>query len=224
MSPLMGYTSQTKYLKGSRQPERRGFRNVKQPQFVSDRGDRCSFLYQFCCRLWFIYFRFRPSKEKWIGNVLPNRRNAANYLHRFFSLNLFFLLRHWAISNQGLYFLIGTPSPPQSQASVPTPFGSVEGTLSLWEEGVGESQFRRGDRHCCILTMYVQVCCGWIAASILKTELYCLRHYIDATMHLAPLGNVQQYCSVFNFQLVFRRLFLQFTVHCLRTQTDLVRQ
>jgi hypothetical protein len=53
---------------------------------------------------------------------------------------------------------------------------------------------------------------------------YCLRHYIDTTMHLAPLGNAQQYCSVFNFQLVFRELFLQFAAHCLRTQTDSVRQ
>jgi hypothetical protein len=45
----------------------------------------------------------------------------------------------------------------------------------------------------------------------------------DGTMHLAPLDNAQQYCSVFNFQLVFRGLFLQFAAHCLRTRTDLVR-
>ncbi len=31
--------------------------------------------------------------------------------------------------------------------------------------------------------------------------------YIDATMPLAPLGKAQQYCSVFNFQLVFCRFF-----------------
>jgi hypothetical protein len=43
-------------------------------------------------------------------------------------------------------------------------------------------------------------------------------------MPLAPLGNAQQYCSVFNFQLVFRGLFLQFSAHCLRTQNDSVRQ
>ncbi len=59
---------------------------------------------------------------------------------------------------------------------------------------------------------------------ILKTERYCLRHYIDATMPLAPLGNAQQYCSAFNFQLVFRGLFLQFAEPCLRTQTDSLRQ
>ncbi len=64
----------------------------------------------------------------------------------------------------------------------------------------------------------------WIAASILKTERYCLRHYTEATMHLAPLGNAQQYCSVFTIQLVFRGLFLQFAAHCLWTQTDSVRQ
>jgi hypothetical protein len=39
-----------------------------------------------------------------------------------------------------------------------------------------------------------------LAASILKTEWYSLRHYTDATTHLAPLGNAQQYCSVFNYQ------------------------
>jgi hypothetical protein len=49
-----------------------------------------------------------------------------------------------------------------------------------------------------------------ITASILKTELYCLCHYIDAMMYLAPLGKAQQYCSAFNFQFVFRGLF--FTV------------
>ncbi len=31
----------------------------------------------------FMYFRFRPSKAKPIGNVLTNRQNAANsWLHR----------------------------------------------------------------------------------------------------------------------------------------------
>ncbi len=33
----------------------------------------------------FIYFRFRHSKEKWIGNDLPNRRNAAIRFMFFFS-------------------------------------------------------------------------------------------------------------------------------------------
>jgi hypothetical protein len=42
---------------------------------------------------------------------------------------------------------------------------------------------------------------------------------MDATMPLAPLGKAQQYCSVFNFQLAFRGLFLQFAAHCLRTPT-----
>ncbi len=125
----------------------------------------------------FIYFRFRPSKAKWIGNLLPNRLNAANYLQRFFLLLILFA-----------------------------------------------ASFRRRDRHCCTLDMYVHVHCGWIAVSILKTERYCQRHYIDATMHLAPVGKAQQCCSVFNFQLVFRGLFLQFAAQCLRTQTDSVRQ
>ncbi len=33
----------------------------------------------------FMYFRFRPSKAKWIGNVLPNRRNAVIRSMLFFS-------------------------------------------------------------------------------------------------------------------------------------------
>jgi hypothetical protein len=34
-------------------------------------------------------------------------------------------------------------------------------------------------------------------------------------MHLAPLGNAQQYCSVYNFQLVFRGLFFLLIPLCL---------
>jgi len=41
---------------------------------------------------------------------------------------------------------------------------------------------------------------------------------------LSVLGNAQQYCSVFNFQLLFRGLFLQLTARCLRTQTNSERQ
>ncbi len=37
----------------------------------------------------FMYFRFRPSKAKWIGDVLTNRYNAANYLQRSFFLKYF---------------------------------------------------------------------------------------------------------------------------------------
>ncbi len=64
----------------------------------------------------------------------------------------------------------------------------------------------------------------WKKSEVGDSERYFLRFYIDATMPLAPLGNAQQYCSVFNFQLVFHGLFLQFPAHCLRTQNDLVRQ
>jgi hypothetical protein len=35
----------------------------------------------------FMYFCFRPSKAKEIGDVLMNRQNAANYLLRFLFLN-----------------------------------------------------------------------------------------------------------------------------------------
>jgi hypothetical protein len=43
----------------------------------------------------FMYFRFRPSKAKSIGNVLPNRRNAAMISMFFFLLyNAHCLLAH----------------------------------------------------------------------------------------------------------------------------------
>jgi hypothetical protein len=115
----------------------------------------------------FMYFRFRPSKAKWIGNFLTIRQNAANYLQRFF----------------------------------------------FWSTFV-----------CCVIRPFHIKISGWITASILKTERYCPRHYMDAMMPLAPLGKAQQYCSVFNFQLAFGGLFLQFAPLCLRTPTDSVRQ
>ncbi len=65
---------------------------------------------------------------------------------------------------------------------------------------------------CCVLRLFQIKVSGWIAASILKSERYCLRHYMDATMPLAPLGKAQHYCSIFNFQLAFRGLFLQFAI------------
>jgi hypothetical protein len=62
-------------------------------QFGSDRGDRGSFLYQFCCRLNFTYFRFRPSNAKCISDVLP--RNATLRSMFFFLLyNAHCLLTH----------------------------------------------------------------------------------------------------------------------------------
>ncbi len=61
------------------------------------------------------------------------------------------------------------------------------------------------------------------SAEELRIGIPALRQYIDATMPLAPLGKAQQYCSVFNFQLVLCRLFLQFAAHCLRTRTDSLR-
>ncbi len=65
-------------FKGSRQPESRGVRNVSICPDLSRTAAAMFFD--------FIYFRFRPSKEKWIGNVLPNRRNAAiRPMYFFFS-------------------------------------------------------------------------------------------------------------------------------------------
>jgi hypothetical protein len=51
---------------------------------------------------------------------------------------------------------IGTPPPPHPQASVPPPpCFWPEGKHSLASEGLGESQFRRGDIHCGTLYIYV---------------------------------------------------------------------
>ncbi len=142
----------------------------------------------------FIYFRFRPSKAKWIGNVLPNRQNAENYLQRFF----FFELILFAAVIKKLKSALHVFGPILLQTTY------IAGTIGT-------------------VPSFGPLCLStgrWIAASILKTQCYCRRHYIDATMPLIE----QQYCSVFNFQLVFRGLFLQFAEHCLRTQTDSLRQ
>ncbi len=72
-------------VKGSQQWESRGARNVSIcPNLARTAAIEVHFSINFAVVLDFIYFRFRPSKAKSIGNVLPNRRNAAYYLQRFF--------------------------------------------------------------------------------------------------------------------------------------------
>ncbi len=145
-------------FKGSRQWESMGVWNVSNcPNLAQTAAIEVRFSLNFAIIFDFMYFRFRPSKAKWIGDVLTNRQNAAKYLQRFFIWSYFVYLPKCC----------GSGSPSQ---------------------------------HCPPLHI-------WIAASILKTERYSLRHYTDATTHLAPLGNAQQYCSVFNFHLLFRGLF-----------------
>ncbi len=163
-------------FKGSRQPESRGVRNVSiWPNLSGTAAIDVLFSINFAVVFDIMYFRFRPSKAKWLGDVLTNGQNAANTCSvSFFEVILLATKPKCC----------GSGSPPQ---------------------------------HCPPLHI-------WIAASILKTERYSLRHYTDATTHLAPLGNAQQYCSVYNFQLVFRGFFLQLAARCLRTQTDSVRQ
>ena len=124
----MEENGQYRTFKGSRQPESRGVRNVLIcPNLSRTAAIDVLFSINFAVVFDFMYFRFRPSKAKWIGDVLTNRQNAANYLQRFL--------------------------------------------------------------HCPPLHI-------WIAASILKTERYSLRHYTDATMPLAPLGNAQQFFTL----------------------------
>jgi hypothetical protein len=95
-----------------------------------------------------MYFRFRPSKAKSIGNVLTNRQNVVNCLHRKLKKS----------------------------------------------------------------------------AEELIMSIPALRQYIDAAMHLAPVGDGVQICSVYNFQILFRGFFLLFTAHRLITQDDSLHQ
>ncbi len=65
-------------IKGSRQWESRGVRNVSNcTNLVRTAAIEVCFSLNFAVVFDFIYFRFRPSKAKSIGNVLPNRQNAA---------------------------------------------------------------------------------------------------------------------------------------------------
>ncbi len=65
-------------LSGSRQRERRGFGKVSNILNMSRTAViEVLFSFNFDVVFDFMYFRFRPSKAKWIGNVLTNRRNAA---------------------------------------------------------------------------------------------------------------------------------------------------
>ncbi len=49
----------------------------------------------------FMYFRFRPSKAKSIGNAQTNRQNAANFLLRFFFLISFVRCVHLGNTKDG---------------------------------------------------------------------------------------------------------------------------
>jgi hypothetical protein len=75
------------WLKGSLQWEPRGVREVayirNRPQTVAI---EVCLPFNLAIVFDFTYFRFRPSKAKWIGNVLPNRRNAPIRSMFFFLL------------------------------------------------------------------------------------------------------------------------------------------
>ena len=78
-------------LKGSLQWEPRGVRKVAYIWYRSQivAIEVCLY-FTFAVIFDFKYFRFRPSKAKWIGNGLPNRRNAAKRSMFFF---FFFITR-----------------------------------------------------------------------------------------------------------------------------------
>ncbi len=52
------------------------------------------FSFNFAVVFDFMYFCFRPSKAKWIGNVLTNRRNAAKR-SMFFSFSFILRIAYW---------------------------------------------------------------------------------------------------------------------------------
>ncbi len=67
-------------FKGSRQPESRGVWNMSNcPNLPGTAAIGVRFSVNFAVVFDFIYFRFRPSKSKWIGIVVPIRRNAASF-------------------------------------------------------------------------------------------------------------------------------------------------
>ncbi len=88
---------------------------------------------------------FWPNKYKNDSNLLILRQT-----HRVGRVLSFF-------SSRG----IGTPPTPHPPASVPPHPGTGGGAHSLAREGLGESQFRRGDIHCG--TLYIYVLCGQTA-------------------------------------------------------------
>ncbi len=66
-------------IKGSRQPESRGVRNVSiWPNLSGTAAIDVLFSINFAVVFDFMYCRFRPSKAKWLGDVLTNGQNAAN--------------------------------------------------------------------------------------------------------------------------------------------------
>jgi hypothetical protein len=72
------FTKEGDFLKGSRQRERRGVGNVSNgPNLSRTVAIDVLFSINSAVVFDFMYFRFRPSKAKSIGNVLTNRQNAA---------------------------------------------------------------------------------------------------------------------------------------------------
>jgi hypothetical protein len=68
------------FIKGSRQRERRGVGNVSNgPNLSRTAVIDVLFSINSAVVFDFMYFRFRPSKAKSIGNVLTNRQNAAKH-------------------------------------------------------------------------------------------------------------------------------------------------
>ncbi len=73
-----GSCSFFQWLKGSRQWESWGVWNVSVcPNLARTSAIEVCLPFNFAVVFDFTYFLFPPSKAKWIGNVLPNRRNAA---------------------------------------------------------------------------------------------------------------------------------------------------
>ncbi len=104
------------HFKGSRQWESRGVWNVSNcPNLARTAAIEVRFSLNFAVVFDFMYFRFRPSKAKWIGDVLTNRPNAANYLQRFFVWSYFVYLPKCC----------GSGSPPQHCLPLHTVYESL---------------------------------------------------------------------------------------------------
>jgi hypothetical protein len=75
---------------------------------------------------------------------------------------------------------LDSPTPSPAGVCVPHPYPLVQGggTHTLAGEGVGESKFRRGDRHCATLGIYV-LCALNRAKHTLSSK--GLKHYLPAS-------------------------------------------
>ncbi len=134
------------------------------------------------------YFRFRPSKAKSIGNVLTNRQNAVNCSSPRNLKGRYFLFL-CAILNTACF--IGRPSDSTLSEDAGIEPRIVATTADALTTRLDLILLR-------IRSSRVQEICWRI-----KDGYTCAAK----KMHLAPIGNGVQICSVYYFQILLRGFF-----------------